>query len=252
MLRGVKNEFAAGVKAGLPIGLGYFAVALAVGLFWMQGGFSPLASWLFSALNMSSTGEFAALKIMAARGGFFELALTTALVNLRYILMSTSLAQRLPAGTGTGTRLGLAFGVTDEIYAVNIGRPRLTPAHYFGSMVLPILGWSTGTLVGALAGTFIPDSLQAAAGILLYAMFVAVVVPPIMGSSKVAAVAGIAAGISVLLAYAPVTAGLAFGWRVIVATVAAAALGATFFPQPGDQGAGADEQSDLTGGDGEA
>ncbi|MDY5854531.1 MAG: AzlC family ABC transporter permease [Arcanobacterium sp.] len=225
-----RTEFMAGLKVGVPIALGYFAVSLAVGLYWMKSGFTPFASGIFSALNVSSTGEFAALSIMAARGGLFELALTTVLVNMRYILMSASLAQRLAGNAGTGARLLLAFGITDEIYAVNIGRARLTASHYFGSMLLPILGWIAGTVVGAVVGEVIPPSVQAAAGILLYAMFVAIVIPPIMGSSNVAIVAAIAAAISVVLAYAPGVSALAFGWRVIIATLVAAGLGATFFP----------------------
>lgn len=222
------------MRAGIPIGLGYFAVSLAVGLYWAQAGFTPLASIIFSATSFSSTGEFASISIMAARGGLIELALTAALVNLRYLLMSASLSQRLPKSAGTGARLAIALGVTDEIYAINIGRKNLTVAHYLGSIVLPISGWSAGTFIGALAGDALPASLKAAAGILLYAMFVAIVVPPIMGSSRVAIVAAIAGGVSVVLAYAPVVNLLAFGWRVIIATLLAAGIGATFFPISAD------------------
>lgn len=224
------REFAAGVKAGAPIGIGYFAVSLAVGLYWAQAGFTPLSSLIFSVTNISSTGEFAAIKIMAAKGGFFELAFTTILVNIRYLLMGVSLSQRLPRETGTFGRLVVALGITDEIYAVNIGRTNVTVTHYFGSYLLPVIGWGSGTFMGALVGEIIPVPVQAAAGILLYAMFVAIVVPPIIGSSAVAIVAGIAAGVSVLLAYLPIVSALAFGWRVIICTIIAAGIGATFFP----------------------
>ncbi len=230
----MKKELIEGIRAGIPIGLGYFAVSLAVGLYWAQAGFTPLTSIIFSATSFSSTGEFASISIMAASGGLVELALTAALVNLRYLLMSASLSQRLPKNVGIGARFAIALGVTDEIYAINIGRKNLTAAHYLGSIMLPITGWSAGTFIGALAGDALPASLKAAAGILLYAMFVAIIVPPIMGSSRVAIVAAIAAGVSVILAYAPVVSLLAFGWRVIIATLLAAGVGATFFPLSAD------------------
>lgn len=241
------------MKAGAPIGIAYFAVSLAVGLYWVQAGFTPLASLIFSATNMSSTGEFAAVKIMAVNGGFFELALTTILVNIRYLLMGASLSQRLPRATSTLGRLVIALGITDEIYAVNIGRRHISVAHYFGSYLLPVIGWSFGTLLGVFVGEIIPAPVQAAAGILLYAMFVAIVIPPIIGSSAVAIVAGIAAGVSVLLAYLPGVSALAFGWRVIICTVIAACIGATFFPhRPDDMSCVEDSdqagESAVTGG----
>ncbi|MDO5701387.1 MAG: AzlC family ABC transporter permease [Bowdeniella nasicola] len=223
-------EALTGLRGGLPIGLGYFAVSLAVGLYWAQGGFPPLSSALFSATNMSSTGQFAAMNIMAVRGGVVELAATTALVNLRYFLMSISLSQRLDSSVGTPARLLIAAGVTDEVYALNISRWRVSTAHYLASMILPILGWTAGTLTGALVGQVIPPSVQAAAGILLYAMFVAIVVPPARGSRDVSIVVALAALASIALWVAPVVRDLQVGWRIIIATLVAAGIGATLFP----------------------
>ena len=226
------GEFAAGLRAGIPIGLGYFAVALAVGLYWAQARFTPLASFAYSAFNLSSTGQFAGISIMAARGGFVELAVTTLLINVRYVLMGLSVAARLPQSVGVGWRGLIGWGITDEIYAVNIARPTLTVAHYVGSMVVPILGWSTGTVVGAVAGGIFPPSLVDAAGILLYAMFVAIVVPPFVEHRPVRVVVLLAAVVSVLVTHVDALSGLAYGWRIIIATVIAAGVGATFLPVP--------------------
>lgn len=165
---------------------------------------------------------------MAIQGGFVELAVTTLLVNLRYLLMGLSVAARLPQSVGVGWRALIGWGITDEIYAVNISRPQLTVGHYVGSMVVPILGWSSGTLVGALVGGVLPASLVDAAGILLYAMFVAIVIPPCVEHAEVRVVVGVAAAVSTLL----VVSGLAYGWRIIIATVVAAGIGATFLPVP--------------------
>ncbi len=229
-----KHDFTAGIKAGLPIGLGYFAVSIAIGMYWAQGKLPPLSSAVFSLTSISSTGQFAGITIIAARGGLVELAVTTALVNLRYLLMSTSLSQRLtstnPRPVGSLKRMVMALGVTDEIYAINIGRTQVGFAHYLGSMILPIVGWVSGTLVGAYVGEALPKAVENAAGILLYAMFIAIVMPPFKQSSQVKMVVAIAAGTSVGLAFAPVVSQLSSGWRIIIATLVAAGLGATFFP----------------------
>ncbi|MCI6583817.1 MAG: AzlC family ABC transporter permease [Mobiluncus porci] len=234
-----KSEFAAGLEGGIPIALGYFAVSIAIGLYWAQGGLPPLTSAVFSATSLSSTGQFAGITIIASRGGLVELAFTTLLVNLRYLLMSTSLSQKLtatnPEPVGTARRLVMALGVTDEIYAINIGRPRVTFWHFLGSMILPIAGWTAGTLVGAYVGHALPTSVQNAAGILLFAMFIAIVVPPFQKSTRVRVVVAIAAAISLGLAFAPVVSELSSGWRIIIVTLAAAGLGATFFPYSPEQ-----------------
>lgn len=149
-----KHDFTAGIKAGLPIGLGYFAVAIAIGMYWAQGKLPPLSSAVFSLTSVSSTGQFAGITIIAARGGLVELAVTTALVNLRYLLMSTSLSQRLtstnPRPVGSLKRMVMALGVTDEIYAINIGRTQVGFTHYLGSMILPIVGWVSGPWSGRM------------------------------------------------------------------------------------------------------
>ena len=223
-------ELRRGLRGGLPIGLGYFAVSLAIGLYWAQGQLPPLSSAIFSATSMSSTSQFAGITIIAARGGLVELAATTLIVNLRYLLMSVSLAQRLPAKVSTGTRLLMALGVTDEIYALNISRTPITAAYFLGSMVLPILGWTGGTLTGAYVGEVIPLSVQSAAGILLYAMFIAIVVPPARKSGDVRVVMAIAAAASIALAFLPGLRELEVGWRIIIATCVAAAIGASIRP----------------------
>lgn len=225
-------EIRAGLRGGLPIGLGYFAVALAIGLYWARGDLPPLASAVFSATSMSSTSQFAGITLIIAKGGLIELAATTFIVNLRYLLMSVSLAQRLPAGVGTLKRLVMAAGVTDEIYAINISRAPLTVPYFVGSMVLPILGWTSGTVVGALVGEVIPDSVQSAAGVLLYGMFIAIVIPPAKKHHEVRIVMAIAAAVSILLAFTPGLRELEVGWRIIISTCIAAALGATFLPVP--------------------
>lgn len=222
--------FATGLRDGIPIALGYFTVSIAFGLAAAAIGFPTLGLALMSATNLSSSGQFAGVAVVGG-GTVIELALTTLLVNLRYLLMSMSLSQRLGPGTSTVGRLVVAYGVTDEIFAVELGHRIVRARYAAGLMALPILGWTSGTVVGAVAGEVLPESLAGPMGVLLYAMFTATVVPALKRSRPVAIVAGIAAVASALLFYVPATSGIQAGWRIIIATLVASAIGAWLFPR---------------------
>lgn len=223
-----QGDFGTGVRDGTGIALGYFAISMAFGLSCVRTGLTPLAATMISLTNLSSSGQFAGVQILGQLGSYAELALTVLLINLRYVLMSFSLSQQLAPGVGTVRRLVMGYGVTDEIYALAMRRPVVTASYYLGLMVLPVAGWVGGTLAGATLGQVLPASAQSAMGVLLYAMFIAIVVGPAKASRAVGAVVALAAGVSVALALLPL--GLAPGWRLILVTLVAAGVGATFFP----------------------
>lgn len=229
------REFGAGLRDGIPIALGYFTVCIAFGLQVVTAGMPPWVIGVQSATNLSSSGQFAGIAVIIAGGSALQLALTVAVVNLRYVLMSLSLSQKLEPGITWWQRMLVAYGVTDEIFALAMRRDRVPWTYYVGLTLVPIVGWTSGGLVGAIAGTMLPPSIQAAMGVLLYAMFVAVVVPPAKGSRSIMAVVGVAAVTSTLLAFLPVVNTIEVGWRIIIATLIAAAFGATVFPVPAEQ-----------------
>jgi predicted branched-subunit amino acid permease len=239
-----------GLSDGLPIGLGYFAVSFAFGLLAVEGGLSAWTAGLISLTNLTSAGQFAGVQLIFAHQPLFEIALTTLLINLRYMLMSLSLSQKIRPGIGLFQRLVISFGITDEIYAVAISRPgQLGTRYMLGLLTLPMIGWTGGTLAGGLAGAILPGSLQSALGIALYAMFVAIVMPTLRHSRPVALVVTLAIAVSTLIAWTPLLAFLRGGWQIILATMFAAAIGAWLAPvqtpdcvpektpvQPPDQG----------------
>lgn len=229
-------DLRSGLGDSVGIALGYFAISMAFGLTCVRGGLSPLVATVISATNLSSSGQFAGVTLAAEAASVAEVALTVLLINVRYVLMSFSLSQRLSPDVGTLPRLLMGYGVTDEIYAVAVRRPLVTASYYLGLMALPVAGWTLGTLAGALLGQVIPASLSSASGVLLYAMFVALVVPAARDAAPVARVAGLAALLSVALAVLP--ASLDAGWRLILATCVAAGAGATLWPLPDAEGAG--------------
>lgn len=224
------HQARAGVRDSVGVAAGYFAVALAFGLYAARGQVPAWAAGLMSATNLSSSGQFAGIVVVLANGSLLQLALTVAVVNLRYVLMALSLSQRLESGVGVGRRLLMGYGITDEIYALGMARDVVPASYYLGLIPLPVLGWTGGSVVGALVGQSLPPSLQAAFGVLLYGMFVAIVVPAATRSRAVAGVVVGAAGVSALLAWLPATAGLQPGWRIIVTTLVVAAVAAAVAP----------------------
>ncbi len=226
-----KSQQQLGLADGIPIALGYFAVSFAFGLVAVEGGLTAWTAGLISLTNVTSAGQFAGVQLIFAHRPLFEIALTTLLINLRYMLMSLSLSQKLQPGLGLLQRLAISFGVTDEIYAVAISRQGLLGTPYMlGLQALPIVAWTGGTLAGGLAGAVLPISLRSALGIALYAMFVAIIMPTLRHSRPVALVVTIAVVLSTLIAWTPALAFLHGGWQIILTTVIAAAIGALLAP----------------------
>ena len=159
------------------------------------------------------------------------MALTQLVINLRYALMSLSLSQKLSARVTPLQRCIIAYGNTDEIFAVASNKQGSVGLLYMLGLAFgPIIGWVSGTLVGAIAGDVLPLVLQSALGIAIYGMFVAIVVPPMRKSQPVCAVVAIALVISCLCRYTALVQWITPGFAIILSTVAAAAVGAAMFP----------------------
>lgn len=226
-----KNYFLQGMRDGVPVCLGYFAVSFAFGIQAVGIGLSVFESAVLSAANVTSAGQFAALGIIAAGASYIELAFTQLIINLRYFLMSCALSQRISPKMSLWHRLGIAYGVTDEIFALSAAQPvPLSPYYNYGMIAAAIPGWILGTLFGAVAGNILPVILTNALGVALYGMFVAIVVPPAKQNRVIAGAALLAMALSALFTYAPLLKEISSGFRIILITVAVSALAACFFP----------------------
>lgn len=224
-------NFQKGLRDGIPIALGYFSVSVAFGVLAIQNGLTWIEAVLISLLNLTSAGQYAGLTVIAAAGGLVEIALSQLLINARYALMGISLSQKLEEKFTSPYRMILGFAITDEIFAVASGNKVVSRSYFAGLAILPILGWSGGTLFGALLGGILPAIIQSALSVALYGMFIAVVVPDAKTDKHVLAVAAIAVGCSCLMYYLPLLKEVSAGFAVIICTVAAAALGAVLFPR---------------------
>lgn len=225
------SEFKQGIKDSIPIAAGYFSVSFSFGILALSGGLSVFQAVLTSFTNLTSAGQFAGLKIMLAGGTILEMILTQLIINLRYALMSLSLSQKLAPDVKIWQRLIMAFGNTDEIFAVAVSHGKeLTLRYMVGLELLPLLGWSAGTAAGALACDLLPVSLSSALSVALYGMFIAIVVHVAEKSRPVMIVTLIALLMSSVLYYVPAFSKVSAGIAIIICTVGASALGAAFFP----------------------
>ena len=226
-------DYKRGLWHGLPIALGYVSVSFAFGIQATSLGLTPLQAVLISFFNLTSAGQLAGLQLMAVGAPLVEMALTQLTINLRYALMSLSLSQKLDKSMTTVQRLLLSFANTDEVFAVASQQPgKLGKRYLYGLTNGPFVGWTLGTLLGALAGGILPGPVTDALGIAIYGMFIAIILPPFRKSREVRIVILIAVAMSCLFTLAPLFAFLSDGFRIILCAVAASALGAWLMPQP--------------------
>lgn len=223
-------NFKKGLKDGLPIAFGYLSVSFAFGILAVNSGLPIWAPIITSLSNFTGTGQFVGTSMIAVGTAVLEIAFTQLIVNARYILMSISLSQRL-GKMNFLKKMFIAFGNTDEIFAVAISKYTELNFRYMSGLILSsFAGWVGGTIIGAVAGAIVPNSILHAMGIALYAMFIAIIVPDMRKSRAVACVVAIGAFISVIFHYTPYLNKLNDSWIIIIAGIGATMIGAIAFP----------------------
>ena len=223
--------FKEGLRDSIPICLGYLSVSFAFGIFAFQNGLSVLEALLISVTNVTSAGQLAGVPIIAGGGTLIELAMTQLFINLRYALMSVSLSQKFDASVTMLDRFIIAFVNTDEVFAVSSGKENKVSRNYmFGLILPPFLGWSFGTLLGALVGDIFPSVVIASLGIAIYGMFVAIVVPVAKRENNVLKCVLIAMAMSCAFNFVPALSMVPAGFVIIICAVAASAFMAAVAP----------------------
>ena len=231
-----KKEFKEGIQASIPVGVGYFSVSFGFGAMAVAQGLTIWQAILISASNLTSAGQFAGLTVIAAGAAIIEMILTQLVINSRYALMSLALSQRLGSSFGLIQRLIISFYNTDEIFALAMERKKaLSVSFMYGLGVTPILGWTLGTLMGALAGNILPLNIRTALGVALYGMFVAIVVPQAREDYRKLIAALLAMVLSAAFCWIPFLKSVSSGLAIVICTVIAASVCALLFPVPDEE-----------------
>lgn len=223
--------FKYGFKKGFPIALGYIPVSFTFGLMAVGGGLPPITAILISLTNLTSAGQFAGTNLILQGAGYLEITLTTFVINIRYMLMSLSLSQKIEPEITLAQRLIFGFGITDEVFTVaSMEEGKLPYKYMLGLISGPIAGWTFGTALGALISSTLPQSIINAAGIALYAMFIAIFMPPLKKSRSIFTIVSIAIAVNTALKYIPLFSFISSGFRIIAATILGAGIGAAIWP----------------------
>ena len=224
-------NFKRGVKDGLPIGLGYLSVAFAFGVQASIVGLPFFMSVFISMTNLTSAGQLAGLNVIAGLGTIFEMILAQLVINSRYFLMSITLTQKLDDSFTFKHRLLCSAFVTDEIFAVAAAKKgNFGYKYFYGLALLPYVGWTLGTLLGSIAGNLLPVAVTEALGIALYAMFIAIIIPPSITTKGVFPTVLLGAGISCLIYFVPFFDGISTGIAVIISALISALIMALICP----------------------
>ena len=232
-----RKWFLKGMRAGIPISLGYFAVALALGIAAKNAGISSWQAALTSLLINASAGEYAGFTLIAAGATYLEVLVMEAVANARYLLMSASLSQKLKSDVPMWQRLLLGFTVTDEIFGVSIGLPvPLDPFFTYGTFCVATLGWTSGTFVGAVLGDVLPLQIISALSVGLYGMFISIFIPEARKNRVVLALVAISFAASFACSVLPIVSQISEGIRIIILTVVISLVAAILFPIKENEG----------------
>lgn len=222
------RDFLNGARLSLPVALGYIPVSFSFGMLAVKNGLSLWPALIISMTNLTSAGQFAGMNLITAGAGLTEIGITTFVINLRYMLMSLALSQKIEKISFL-RRAIVSFGITDEIFTLAMTSPkRLTFPFMTGLIAVPYIGWALGTFLGGFTNNILPPSVISALGITLYAMFIAIFIPAAKKDKGVLAVLIFAVSLSCVLYYCSF---LSSGWAIIIVAMAASAFGAEFFPR---------------------
>lgn len=229
------SAFREGFRDGIPIALGYFAVAFSLGIQAGAIGLDALQGFLLSALVNASAGQYAALTVIAALGTYAQMAVMSLIANARYMLMSAALSQRFSESTPFYHRFLVAFGITDEIFGISIARPGyINPFYNYGAFAIASPGWAIGTACGIIAGDVLPTILVEALGVALFGMFLAIIIPPCRENRLIGAIVLISFAASYAATILPWLRDLSSGTVTIILTVVISGIAALLFPVHND------------------
>ena len=225
------KSFKRGMRDGIPIALGYFAVAFTLGIAAKKAGITALTSALFSATCISSTGEFVGFTLIGEKAAYLEVAIMTLVANARYLLLSCALSQKLSENMKFIHRFFIGIFVTDEIFGISISQKEtLNPFYPYGAAAISVPAWALGTFLGVVMGEVLPGNVVSALSVGIFGMFIAIIVPPSKENRVIAAFVVISMVASYISARVPAIATVSSGTRIIIITVVISSVAAIMFP----------------------
>ncbi len=220
-----------GIVDGIPIALGYFAVAFTLGITAKNSGLTALQTFIATALTNASAGGYAGFTGIQENVSYLDMAITILVVNIRYFLMSCALSQKLSPKTSLLHRLLIGFDLTDEIFGISMAvKGNLCPYYNYGAMSITVPSWATGAVLGVVMGNVLPHSIVNALSVGIYGMFLAIIIPPAKQNKIIASIIAISFAISFTFAKIPFFSGVSTGIRIMILTLVIGFAAAILFP----------------------
>ena len=231
MIGNHKSNFCKGLKGGIPIALGYFAVSFTLGIQAKNVGITAFQAAVTSFGLHASAGEYIAFTLIGANANILVMVLMEMIANARYLLMSCSLSQKIPADTPMWKRLVMGYFITDEIFGASISvSGKLDPYYMFGLIAVASPGWVVGTALGVIMGNALPLRAVSALSVGLYGMFIACIIPEGRKNKIVAGVIIVSFVLSYIFSTLSVLKGISSGIKIMILTVIIATVAAILFP----------------------
>ena len=220
-----------GLRDGLPIALGYLAVSFSLGIIAAKAGLTAWEGFFSSFFTRASAGEYGTYTLVAANAAYAEVVAMGLVTNLRYMLMSAALSQKIAPGTSWLHRTLMACCITDEVFGISIAHRGYTPTSYtYSAALISTLFWASGCAIGIVAGSLLPPSAVAALSMSLYGMFLAIIIPQAHSDRNVLYVLIASFVLSGLCAVMPVVGQWSSGMRTVLLTVVISAVAAWLKP----------------------
>ena len=231
-----RHWFLKGMKDGIPIMLGYFAVSIALGISARNAGMTAPQATLASALIMASAGQYIGFTLIAAGASYLEVMVMEAIANARYLLMSTALSQKVDPELPVRHRMLMGLWITDEIFGVSVSvEGRLNPYYNYGMAAVATPGWALGTLMGVVLGNVLPVRVVSALSVGLYGMFMSIFVPPARKNPIIAGLVIVSFALSWAFNALSWFDGISSGMKIIILTVSVSLIAALLFPVDGKE-----------------
>ncbi len=224
-------DFISGAQSAIPIFIGYFTTSVAFGILALSAGLTPFEAVLFSMTNLTGAAQFMAINLIASGAVLGEIVISVLLMNLRYFIMSASLARKLGLKNNIDKAV-ISFGVTDEIFSVaSLKSGDVSNSFMYGLQLVSWAGWAAGTFAGVTAGAFLSRSLQDAMSGALFALFAALLIPEIKKGYR-ALVLSVSAGLLNTIFYYGWH--ISAGWSIVISMLAVTAFAAAVFKDDED------------------
>lgn len=227
------EKFKLGLRDGIPIGLGYFAVAFSLGIVASSAGLTAIQGFITSLLINASAGESAGFTAIKECVPYFQIVLVTIVSNARYLLMSFALSQKIDPKAKMIHRLIMGFYLTDEFFGLAISQDGYAdPMYSYGAICFASPCWAIGTALGIIMGNILPLRILSALSVALYGMFLAIIIPPAKKDKAIAVLIVISFISSYLLSKLTSISSSAI---TIILTIIISSLGAIAFPRKGEK-----------------